>query len=113
MHIIESANENVHSIHQEDFLMPSSKKVSPDRIPLILQFHPTINPLRRIILKHCKTLMTDQHTKDIFKLFPITSYKRERNLCNHLVRASEPQSLIFSYAGSFFVNADVVIPANL
>ena len=81
--------------------MPSSKKVSPDRIPLIIPFHPSMYPLRRIILKHYKTLMTDQDTKDIFKLLPITSYKRERNLCNHLVRASEPQSLIFSDAGTF------------
>ena len=80
--------------------MPSSKKVSPNRIPLILPFHPSIYPLRRIILKHYKTLMTDQDTKDIFKLLPITSYKRKRNLCNHLFRASEPQSLIFSDAGT-------------
>ena len=100
-HIIESANENVHSIHREDILMPSSEKLSPDRIPVILPFHPSIYPLRRIILKHYKALMTDQDTKDIFKLLPITSYKRERNLCNHLVRASEPQSLIFSDAGTF------------
>ena len=34
-------------------------------------------------------------------LLPITSYKRERNLCNYLVRASESQSLIFSDAGTF------------
>ena len=81
--------------------MPSSKKFSPDRIPLIPPFHPSIYPLRRIILKHCKTLMTDQDSNDIFKLLPITSHKRERNLCNHLVRASEPQSLIFSDAGTF------------
>ena len=92
--------------------MPSSEKVSPDRIPLILPFHPSIYPLRRIILKHYKTLMTDQDTKGIFKLLPITSHKRERNLCNHLVRASEPQSLIFSDAALFLVNADVAIPAN-
>ena len=100
-HIIESANENAHSIHREDILMPSSKKVSPDRIPLVLPFHSSIYPLLRIILKHYKTHMTDQDTKDIFKLLPITSYKRERNLCNHLVRASEPQSLIFSDASTF------------
>ena len=80
--------------------MPSSKKFSPDRIPLILPFHPSIYPLRRIILKHYKTLMTDQDTKNILKLLPITSYKRECNLCNHLVRSSEPQSLIFSDAGT-------------
>ena len=99
-HIIESANKNVHSILREDILKPSSKKVSPDRIPLILPFHPSIYPLRRIILKHYKTHMTDQDTKDILKLLPITSYKRERSLCNHLVSASETQPLMFSGAGN-------------
>ena len=98
--IIESANEDVHSTHREDILHTSSKKVSLDRINLSLPFHPSTYPLRRIIQKHYKTIMTDQGTKDIFKLLPITSYKRERNLCNHLVRASEPQSLIFSDAGT-------------
>ena len=81
--------------------MLSSKKVSPDRIPLILPFLPSIYQLRRIILKHYKTLMTDQDTKDIFKYLPIASNKRERNLCSHLVRSSEPQSLIFSDVGTF------------
>ena len=100
-HIIESANKNIHSIQREDIPKPSSKKVSPDRIPLILPFDPSIYPLRRIILKHYETLMTDQDTKDIFKLLPITSHKRERSLCNHLVRASEPQTFIFSDAGTF------------
>ena len=81
--------------------MPSSKKVSPDRIPLILPFHHSTSPLHRITQKHYKALMTDQDTKDIFKLLPIASYKREHNLCSHLVRASEPQSLIFSDSGTF------------
>ena len=45
-HIIESANGNFHSIQREDILMPSSKKVSLNRIPLILPFHPSIYPLR-------------------------------------------------------------------
>ena len=66
-----------------------------------LPFHPSIYPLRRIILKHYKTLLRDQDTKDIFKLLPITSYKRESNICRNLVRASEPQSLMFSDAGTF------------
>ena len=57
--------------------------------------------------------MTDQDTKDMFKLLPITSYKRERNLCNHLVRASEPQSLIFSDAGNFLLDADIAMPISL
>ena len=100
-HIIESAKKNARSILREEILKPSSKKISLDHIPLILPFHPSIYPLHHIILKHYKTLMTDQNTKDIFKLLPITSYKRERNLCNHLVCASEPQTLMFSDAGTF------------
>ena len=99
-HIIEIANEDVHSIHREDILMPFSK-VSLDRIPLTFPFHPSIYLLCRIILRHYKTLMTDQDTNDIFKLLPITSYKRERNLCSHLVCASEPQTLMFSCTGTF------------
>ena len=48
--------------------------------------------------------MTDQDTKDIFKLLPITSYKRERNLSNHFVRASDRQPPVFSDAGTFSCN---------
>ena len=78
-HIIESANENFHSIHREDILRPSEKKVSRNRIPfysISISFHPTICPLGRIITKHCKTLITDQDIKDNFILLPITSHKR-------------------------------------
>ena len=55
-HTIESVTENVHSIHLEDILMPSFMKVTPDRIPLILSFHPSIYPLRRTILSITKLL---------------------------------------------------------
>ena len=100
-HIIESVNENVLSIRREDILKLSSKKDYLDYIPLILSFHPSINPLRRIILKHYHTLMTDQATTDIFKLLPITSCKRDRNLSNHFVRASHPKPPMFSDAGTY------------
>ena len=82
-------------------LWPSSKKVSLNRIPIILSLHPSTYPLRRILLKHYETLLTDQNTKDIFKLLSITSCKPEHNLGSHLVHASEPQSLIFSDADTF------------
>ena len=72
-----------------------------DSIPLILPFHHSIYPLRRIILKHYNTLMTDQNTKDIFKFFHITSYKRKPNLGNHLVRASDTQPAVCCDAGTY------------
>ena len=70
-------------------------KVSVDRIPLILPFNHAIYPSRRIILRHHKTIMTDQNIKDIFKSLPIASYKREPNISNHLFRASHPQLPVF------------------
>ena len=96
-----SLNVNVHSIHREDILKPSSKLVSLDRIHLTFPFHPSTYILHHTILKHYKTLMTDQDTNDILKLLPITSYKRERNLCNHLAHVSEPQPPMFSDTGTF------------
>ena len=112
-HIIESANENAHSFHREDILMLSSKKFSPDRITLILPFHPSTYPLRRISLKHYKTLMSDQDTNDIFKLLPVTSYKRERNLSNHFFVLRNHNLLCFLTLEVFLVNADIAINANL
>ena len=97
---IELTNKNLHSIHRENILMPSSK-VDLDHIPLTPPFHPSIYLLHRIIPKHYKALMTNQDTKDIFKLLPITSYKREHNLFNHLVCASEPQPPVLLNAGTY------------
>ena len=62
--------------------------------------------MHRIILKHCKTLIADQDTEDIFNLLSITSYKREHNLSNHLVCASESQPHMLSDAGTFSCNHD-------
>ena len=57
--------------------------------------------------------MTDQDTKDIFKLLPITSFKRECNFNNHLVRASHPQPTKLSDAGTYFMNAEIAKLVNL
>ena len=112
------SQKNVHSIHWDDILRPSSNFL---RIAFLYFFHSThqlircvassrkiakllwrTNVLRTFVLvSHIYIYMTDQDTKDIFKLLPFTSCKSERNLCNHLVRASERQPLTFSDAGTF------------
>ena len=45
--------------------------------------------------------MADQDTNVIFKLLPITSYKRECSLCSHLVHALHPQPPMFSDDGTY------------
>ena len=71
-----------------------------DLIPSILPFHPSVYRFRQIILKHYIAQMADQTTKDIFKILPATSYKREYNSCNHSFPASHPQPPISSDAGT-------------
>ena len=44
--------------------------------------------------------MTDQDTKDIFKLLPITLYKRNSNIRIHLVRSLHRQPTMFSDVGT-------------
>ena len=101
MHIVDADNHNVQLIHLDIIPRPSSKNVTMDRIPLILPFHLSIYQLRRIILKHYKTPMTDQNTKDMFKFLPIPSHKRELNLTNQLVCASHPQPAVSCDAGTY------------
>ena len=65
-------------------------------------FQSTLQFIRYIVafFRQCKTTMTDQDANDILKLLPISSYKRERNLGNHLARASVPHPPMFSGAGA-------------
>ena len=57
--------------------------------------------------------MTDQSTKDIFKLLPITSNKHECNLNNNIVHASYRQLALRCDASTYILNDDIAIPANL
>ena len=84
------ASNRISNIDRNSALKPKSKSKHTDRIPLVLPFHPSIHPIRRIIYKHYKTLLSDPSTKDIFTNLPITAYSREKNISDHLVRAAHP-----------------------
>ena len=90
-HVTTTAKQRVQRVDRATALHTSAQRSISERIPLVLPFHPSIHPIRRIILNNFKILTTDPSTKDIFKELPVTAYKRERNLNNHLVRASHPQ----------------------
>jgi len=98
--IIQSVTEKINNIDRAVALQKSEPK-STYRIPLVLPFHPSIHPIRRIILRNYKALMNDTATKNIFPKVPITAYKRDHNLANHLVRAFHPKPSVSVEPGTF------------
>jgi hypothetical protein len=98
--ITQAAHERIHNVDRTNALQPSEPKES-DRIPLVLPYHPSVHPIRRILLRNFKTLMADPGTNNTFKKVPVTAYKRDRNLANHLVRATHPRPSKTSNFGTF------------
>ena len=56
--------------------------------PLTLTFHSNNRAVKNIILKNFKLLQNDPETATIFSQPPLTSYKREKNISNFLVRSA-------------------------
>ncbi|KAJ8048233.1 hypothetical protein HOLleu_00467 [Holothuria leucospilota] len=98
------ALDRIKSVDRNTALQPSGAKPSSDRMPLVLPFQPSIQPIRRAIYKNVKILSQDASTKDIFQDLPITAYKRQRNLSENLVRASDPLAIQTSNPGTFPCN---------
>ena len=88
--ITKRASERISNVGRTTALRTKSSRSQSQRIPLVLPFHSSVNPIRRIIFKHYKTLMSDPSTKEVFPHLPVTAYKRERNISDHLVRAAHP-----------------------
>ena len=59
-----------------------------DRIPFTLAFHPHNNPVKAIILNNFKILQNDPETGAMFWQPPLTSYKRDKNVGNFLVKST-------------------------
>ena len=68
--------------------LQTSPKEKNERIPFTLTFHPNSLAVKNVILKNFKLLQKDPETATIFSQLPLTSYKREKNISNFLVRST-------------------------
>ena len=59
-----------------------------DRIPFTLTFHRHNNPIKAIIFNNFKILQNDLETGAIFWEPPLTSFKRNKNVGNFLVKST-------------------------
>ena len=78
-------------LREQEIDRESALQTSPwqknERIPFTLTFHPNNLAVKYIILKNFKLLQNDPETATIFSQPPLTSYKRDQNISNFLVKS--------------------------
>lgn len=87
--ITQSAIDRIQEVDRESALTKTVKPTS-NRVPLVMTYHPQAISIRNIVFRNFKELQRDDTTKNIFNEPPVTAYRRDRNISNHLVRASHP-----------------------
>ena len=63
-------------------------KSSCTRVPLVLTYHPSLEPLRKILRQTHPILSNDEDLKTLFPQPPLLSFKQPPNLRNKLIRSS-------------------------
>ncbi len=92
--LLEEARLKARNLNRHDLLKQKTKSTpkEKDRVPLIMTHNPANPNMRSIIDKHWHLLELCTK-KEAFKEKPLISYRRNKNLADHLVRAkcSKPQ----------------------
>ena len=85
--VVKTAQQRAQTADQH-WAPQTSQKEENQRIPFTLTFHPLNLPVKNIILKNFKLLQNDNETGNMFSLLPLTSFKRNKNVSDFLVRST-------------------------
>ena len=102
--ILSNALQRIQRTSRADALEKRTKNTTNLRIPLVISHHPSVRPIIRAIHKNVEVLRQDPSTREVFPEPPITAFRIEKNLSNHLVRASHPQKPTTLTPGTFPCN---------
>jgi len=114
--VVNTAQHRAQQIDRQSALQTSQKEKN-ERIPFTLTYHPHNLAAKNVILKNFKLLQKDNETGRILSQPPLTSFKRNKNIGNFLVRSelkSDDQPGIFKCARKrcntcpFIHNADKI-----
>ena len=78
---------------RRDTLKPPLAKISDDKIPLVLTFHPFNYKVRDVVSRNFLILKNDPETSTIFTVNPLISFRRNKNMRDNLVRSALRQNL--------------------
>ena len=90
--LVEAALERARAIPRDRALRKVTKKKANQRPVLVVPYDPRLPALGSIMAKHYRAMTSqDSYLKEVFKEPPLTAYRRQLNLRNHLIRAKVPQ----------------------
>ena len=92
-HLLDSAIQKAFNNSRSDTLKPPLAKISDDKIPLVLTFHPFNYKVRDVISRNFQILKNDPETSAIFTDNPLISFRRNKNIRDNLVRSALRQNL--------------------
>ena len=96
-HLLDFVIQKSFNNSRRDTLKPRLAKISDDKIPLVLTFHPFNYKVRDVISRNFLILKNDPA---IFTDNPFISFRRNKNIRDNLVRSSLRQNLL-APAGTF------------
>ena len=91
--IVDYAFKKVQKLQRESLLQLHQPSVVEHRIPLVLQFHPNLTRIPRVIHKNWHYLAQDNEVGNLFQSAPITAYRRSKNLKEILHHTEVPVEL--------------------
>ena len=92
-HLLDSAIQKAFNNSHRDTLKPPLAKISDDKIPLVLTFHPFNYKVRDVISRNFQILKNNSETSAIFTDNPLISFRRNKNIRDNLVRSALRQNL--------------------
>ena len=92
-HLLDSAIQKAFNNSHRDTLIPPLAKISDDKIPLVLTFHPFNYKVRDVISRNFQILKNDPETSAIFTDNPLISFRRNKNIRDNLLRSALRQNL--------------------
>ena len=92
-HLLDSAIQKAFNNSRRDTLKPPLAKISDDKIPLVLTFHPFNYKVRDVISRNFRILKNYPETSAIFTDNSLISFRRNKNIRDNLVRSALRQNL--------------------
>jgi hypothetical protein len=90
---IEAAINKARSIPRHKALRKLNRPRTSDRPVFAVQYDPRLPSISQIQSKHWRAMTSnDQYLAECFKKPPLIAYKKQRNLREHLIRATVPQN---------------------
>jgi hypothetical protein len=90
--MIKSAIERARHIPRDIALKKVSKNKAKNRPIFAVTYDPRLPPIQNIQAKHWRSMVSqDSYLAEVFKQPPLTAFRRQKNIRNHIIRAQVPK----------------------